>query len=201
MARGGKRPGAGRKANATKAAAASNQPKAKVGRPSAYQPLFTDQAKKLCELGATDVELADFFGVSINTIGNWKTAHPGFLGALKVGKEVADDRVERSLYNRATGYTFDAVKIMTVAGEAVTVPYREHMPPDVTACIFWLKNRRRDEWRDRYEHDLEHNRKHIDAALGDMSDDELNHAIAVLKSAGDAGGGNGGRSDERRAKP
>ena len=77
----------------------------RIGRPSSYKPRFVQQAKKLCELGATDVELSDFFDVSINTIGNWKTQHAAFLGALKAGKDVADDRVERSLYQRAIGYT------------------------------------------------------------------------------------------------
>ena len=107
------------------------------------------QAKKLCNLGATDEQLADFFEVSINTIGNWQRSHPEFLEALKAGKDFADDRVERSLYQKAVGYTFDAVKILQYEGQPVVVPYREHVPPSDTACIFWLKNRRRAEWRDK----------------------------------------------------
>lgn len=124
------------------------------GRPSSYKKEYAKQAEKLCKLGATDVDLADFFKVSINTIANWKVAHADFLGALKGGKEEADDRVERSLYQRATGYTFDAVKIFMPAGASkpVYAPYREHVPPDATAMIFWLKNRRPDAWRDRREH-------------------------------------------------
>lgn len=128
----------------------------RTGRPSAFRPEFVEQAKKLCMLGATDVELADFFNVSINTIGNWKSQHTDFLGALKLGKDAADERVSASLYQRAMGYTHEAVKIFMPAGakKAVVVPYREHVPPDTTACIFWLKNRRSGEWRDiqRVEH-------------------------------------------------
>jgi hypothetical protein len=61
----------------------------------------------------------------------------------------ADDRVERSLYNRAIGYSYDAVKIFCSRdGEIIEAPYVEHVPPDVTACIFWLKNRRPQDWRD-----------------------------------------------------
>jgi hypothetical protein len=61
----------------------------------------------------------------------------------------ADDRVERSLYNRAIGYSYDAVKIFCDKNGKVTrVPCREHVPPDVTACIFWLKNRNPAKWRD-----------------------------------------------------
>jgi hypothetical protein len=127
------------------------------GRPTSYRAAYADQVRKLCELGATDVELADFFKVTINTIGAWKSRHPEFLQALKAGKEAADDRVERSLYQRANGYTYDAVKIFPPRGKGrkpIVVPYREHVPPDTTAAIFWLKNRRRDEWRDKQETDI-----------------------------------------------
>lgn len=133
---------------------------AKSGRPSSYRAEFAKQAEKLCKLGATDDDLADFFDVTITTIKNWKSRHPPFLAALKGGKEAADDRVERSLYQKAVGYTHDAVKIVTVAqgnnmGSVVeSVPYREHVPPDTTACIFWLKNRRPDLWRDKVENKL-----------------------------------------------
>lgn len=127
---------------------------AKRGRPSGYQDAYAKQAKKLCALGATDEDLADFFGVSIRTVANWKNAHPEFLHALKGGKDAADDRVERSLYQRAVGYTFDAIKIFQHQGDVVTAPYREHVAPDTTACIFWLKNRRPDAWRDKREQEL-----------------------------------------------
>jgi hypothetical protein len=58
--------------------------------------------------------------------------------------------VERSLYERANGYTYDAVKIFMPAGakKPVYAPYREHVPPDTTAAIFWLKNRDPAHWRD-----------------------------------------------------
>ena len=103
-----------------------------------------------------DADLADFFGVSINTIGNRKAAHEAFLGALKVGKDEADARVERSLYQRAIGYEADAVKIFMPANakKPVYAPYREKVHPDTTAMIFWLKNRRPDLWRDKTDHEL-----------------------------------------------
>lgn len=127
---------------------------AKRGRPTSYKPEYAEQARKLCLLGATDDQLADFFDVSINTIANWQRVNPEFLGALKGGKEEADDRVERSLFQRAVGYTFDSVKIMSYEGAVIEAPFREHCPPDVTAQIFWLKNRRSAEWRDK--RDMEH---------------------------------------------
>lgn len=124
-----------------------------AGRPTDYRPEYATQAEKLCRLGATDVDLADFFEVNTTTIWRWSQKYEEFCNALKLGKEAADDRVERSLYARANGYTHDAVKIFMPAGaeQPVYAPYREHVPPDTTACIFWLKNRRKGDWRDRVE--------------------------------------------------
>lgn len=123
------------------------------GRPSSFKTEFVSQARKLCELGATDREIAEFFEVNEATLYRWKLKHQDFCEALKTGKEVSDERVERSLYRRAVGYSYEAVKIMQFRGEEVTVPYVEHVPPDVVACIFWLKNRRRDLWRDKVDHE------------------------------------------------
>ena len=129
--------------------------KSNPGRKTLYRAEYAKQAEKLCRLGATDADLADFFGVTVRTILNWQTWHEPFFRALKSGKAEADDRVERSLYLRAVGYTFDAVKIFMPAGAKAPVfaEYREHVPPDTTACIFWLKNRRREEWRDKIDHE------------------------------------------------
>lgn len=124
------------------------------GRPSSYKPEYVVQAEKLCRLGATDVEVADFFGVERTTLWRWAQAHPDFCNALKVGKEASDERVERSLFAKATGYTYDTVKVFQYEGDPVIVPYREHVPPDTTACIFWLKNRRPDLWRDKIQQEL-----------------------------------------------
>ena len=90
------------------------------------------------------------FDVCLSAIQKWKRQREEFRNALKVGKAEADNRVERSLYERANGYSYDAVKIFMPAGakEPVYAPYVEHMPPDVTACIFWMKNRMPERWRD-----------------------------------------------------
>lgn len=126
-----------------------------AGRPSKFDEAFVEQARKLCELGATDEELANFFEVTARTIYRWQAEYPEFCQALKAGKDSADERVIRSLYHRAVGYSHEAVKIFMPAGAEAPVyaPYVEHSPPDTTAAIFWLKNRRREEWRDK--HDVE----------------------------------------------
>jgi hypothetical protein len=134
---------------------ASKTPKAKTpkkgagGRPTDYRPEYAEQARKLCELGATDADIADFFKVSDRSIYRWAAKFPEFSQALKAGKAASDDRVERSLYHRAVGYTFDSEKVFQHQGGIIRAKTKEHVPPDTTACIFWLKNRRRDEWRDK----------------------------------------------------
>lgn len=128
---------------------------AKTGRPSGFKPEFAEQAKKLAKLGATDMQLADFFEVDTRTIHRWKNQFPEFCHSLKQGKEESDQQVERSLYHRAVGFEHEAVKIFTTkSGEVITAPYREIVAPDTTACIFWLKNRKPAEWRDKIETEL-----------------------------------------------
>lgn len=141
------------------------------GNATVYRPEFAEEAHKLCQLGATDNDLADFFGVTTRTIIRWQAYHPDFCKSLKRGKEAADDRVERSLYARATGYTFDSEKISIQDGMVTRATTIEHVPPDVTACIFWLKNRRPSEWRDKTDHD--HNHAHtLNLQGGAMSVEE-----------------------------
>lgn len=125
-----------------------------MARPSKYKEAFATQAAKLCKLGATDAQLADFFDVSVSTINLWKVQHPEFSESVKVPKAEADDKVEQSLYRRAMGYEHDEVDIRVVGGEIVETHLRKHYPPDTTAAIFWLKNRRPAEWRDKQE--IEH---------------------------------------------
>ena len=105
----------------------------------------------MCEAGFTDNEIAAFFAVSPATITTWKHRYPEFLAALKTGKIPTDERVERSLYQRAIGYEQEEVKIFMPAGalEPVYAKYTAKYAPDVTACIFWLKNRRPEQWRDK----------------------------------------------------
>lgn len=119
----------------------------KGGRPSKYQPEFIDQAEKLCRRGFTDREIADFFRVTERTLNRWKILYPDFCQALKRGKDTADAMVERSLFERATGYTYSGEKVFQFQGAVVRAKVKVHHPPDVTAQIFWLKNRQKELWR------------------------------------------------------
>lgn len=126
------------------------------GRPSSFKDKYCEIARKACENGATDLEVSEELGINGATLYRWKIKYPNFCEALKAGKEIADNRVERTLYNRAVGYSFDSEKVFQFQGQIVRADTVEHVPPDTTAAIFWLKNRKPEQWRDtqRHEHDV-----------------------------------------------
>lgn len=128
-----------------------------AGRPTKYKAEYAKQAAKLCSLGATDAQLADFFEVAVSTVALWKVQHRPFSDAIRVPKAQADARVEESLYKRALGYEHDESDIRVIEGALVITPIRKHYPPDTAAAIFWLKNRKKDEWRDKLDHEVSGN--------------------------------------------
>lgn len=162
----------------------------KRGRPESYDPAFVDQARKLCKLGATDDELADFFEVSTRTIYRWKNTHEDFCQALKIGKDLADNRVERSLYNKAVGFYFteqQAIKVKKgqYLEEVKVVDVEKYTAPDTTAMIYWTKNRKKQEWRDRVEHTGEDGAPlNSGFNLSGLSKEDLNDLVGILAKAG-----------------
>jgi hypothetical protein len=127
----------------------------KGGRPTAYKPEYVERVRELCSTGAIDSEIADAFNVDITTIFRWKNRHPEFCSALKAGKEAADARVERTLFHRAVGYSYDAETVRIAKdGKVIRATYRQHVLPDITAQIFWLKNRQPAKWRDVQRHEV-----------------------------------------------
>lgn len=123
----------------------------KRGRPSKFNEDFKRQVEHLCKLGATDIDLAEFFQVTEVTINNWKKKHPDFFKSLKDGKDVVDDKVVASFLSRALGYSHPEEKIFNASGEILRTDTIKHYPPDVAACYIWLKNRRPAEWREKPE--------------------------------------------------
>src|ERR1700730_14472630 len=126
---------------------------AKPGRPTDYSVEMAERAFALAQQGATDREIADGLDIGTTTFYRWCNEHPEFREATRLGKEAADERVERSLYHRALGYSHDAVKIFMPAGasEPVYAPFVEHFPPDTAAASLWLRNRKPDKWRDKQD--------------------------------------------------
>lgn len=98
--------------------------------------------------GLTDEQIAQNIGINPATLYVWKNNYPEISESLKKGKEVVDYEVENALLKRALGYTIKEEKL-TKDGELVEV--EKEVPGDVTAQIFWLKNRKPDAWRDKPE--------------------------------------------------
>lgn len=122
------------------------------GRPTKYRKTHGAKVEAAAEsdgyVPLTDEQIAELLGVSEQTVKNWYKQYPEFLASVKRAKAVSDDKVERSLFERATGYSVPDVHI---GAKGEKTPIIKHYPPDVVACIFWLKNRRPDLWRDKQE--------------------------------------------------
>jgi hypothetical protein len=87
-----------------------------------------NKALVLAERGFTDADLAGFFGVCEDTINNWKKVYPQFFESLKKGKDIADQKVVQSLYQRALGYSHPEVHISNFRGKITITPIIKHYP-------------------------------------------------------------------------
>jgi hypothetical protein len=129
------------------------------GRPSKFPKINLKQVKFLYLDGKTDAQVAKFLCIDEATLHRWKLKHSKFCESLKDWKEAADGKVEKTLYKRALGYEFTEVTTenLVVDGKELKDAVKKkqtvkEVVPDVTAQIFWLKNRKPDVWRDRIEH-------------------------------------------------
>ena len=130
-----------------------------MGKPR-YTEWLTQEGQMKLEAwardGLTDEQISHNMGCNIRTFYVWKKNHPQIDAALRAGKEVVDIQVENALYKRAIGYDYEEVKTIIE-----TMPdgekrqraerTRKHVAGDVTAQIFWLKNRQSGKWRDKVE--------------------------------------------------
>lgn len=102
--------------------------------------------------GLTDEQIAKNIGIATSTFYEWKKKELEFSEALKKGKEVIDFEVENALLKKALGYTITLNKQkVTKDGDVVDITEEVHVPPDTTAQIFWLKNRKKEQWREKVE--------------------------------------------------
>lgn len=122
--------------------------------PLKYNSAYHDDwAWSLAIKGATDQDIAEAFHVSRRTIIRWRQTYPSFNDACEHGKDVADAKVKRSLFERAVGYECqDKESIIDVdprTGEQKPVRVRtltKKIPPDTMACMYWLNNRSKGEF-------------------------------------------------------
>ncbi|CQI88866.1 Uncharacterised protein [Yersinia rohdei] len=126
-----------------------------MARPTKYQKAYAEQARKLCLLGYTDKELADFFEVNEATINRWKKGHKEFCESIKKGKDISDGNVVDSLYQRVMGFVAPDLDIRVINDKIVKTEITKHYPSDTAAVIFWLKNRQKKTWRDKIDHGIE----------------------------------------------
>jgi hypothetical protein len=125
----------------------------KKGRKSLYNPEFhPKKAGELALMGKTDVEIAKALDVSEATLNKWKTLYPEFTESLKANKDIVDSGVVKSLLQRACGYEYTEISVKDDPEKGIiTTTTTKKVAPDVTAQIFWLKNRQSKDWRDKHE--------------------------------------------------
>ncbi len=106
--------------------------------------------------GLTDEQIAQNMGIGTRTLYEWKQKYPQISQSLKINKEIVDIQVENALLKRALGYSFTETtkerKMNDATGKYEMVTTKEvvkEVTPDTTAQIFWLKNRKPEEWRDK----------------------------------------------------
>lgn len=111
--------------------------------------------------GLTDEQIAKNIGISTVTLYDWINKYPNFSNALKIGKEDADMLVENALFKSALGYDYEEITEELKWDQKarafvmkVTKRQKKHQPPSNTAQIFWLKNRRAENWRDKVENNI-----------------------------------------------
>lgn len=104
--------------------------------------------------GLTEQQIAKNLGVAYSTFREYKKKYPALMAVLKKGKEVVDFEVEGALIKRALGYSYvEETKELVEDKDAGTAELKivksttKHVAPDVTAQIFWLKNRKPEEWK------------------------------------------------------
>jgi len=116
--------------------------------------------------GLTDEQIADNMGIHVSTLYEYKKKYPELSEALKKGKEIVDRQVENALLKRALGYEYQEVKKELKHNKEtgqkemmITEIKTKEVQPDTTAQIFWLKNRKPDDWRDKRQVELETSKK------------------------------------------
>lgn len=166
-------------------------PKHRPGRKTLFKPEMYRQVEELAKLGATNEQIADFFDISVKTLEYWMRMDEEFKRRRKRGGMVADMKVVESLYRRATGYTYKETEGKVYKGQLITYTVEKEAVPDVTACIFWLKNRQRAQWADvqnvNHSHSGEiHHRKLEDIPLEEFTPEEQDFLFEMsLKQIGD----------------
>jgi hypothetical protein len=141
------------------------------GAPTKFDPKSVRTAQFLAQRGAILSEIADCFEVTTRTLARWLNEYPELRDAVDAGNDVFNTRVERALAERAIGFWVEDEEIKVIDGAVIRVPTRKYYPPDVTAAIYFTKNRMPERWRDVQRIDV--------GAVGLKSADELRQLLAA----------------------
>lgn len=152
-----------------------------------YQEWLTEEGLLQLEAwardGLTEEQIAHNMGISRKTLYEWKSKYSDICDTLKRGKEVVDIQVENALLKRALGYSYKEVTREKVfnpeTGQYELMPTKEvtkEVVPDTTAQIFWLKNRRPEQWRDKRDVSVE-GKLNTNNPFAGLSTDELRKII------------------------
>lgn len=136
-----------------------------MGRKSKYTEDIPEKVREWCKDGLIESQICKKIGISTQAFAKWKHKYVDLVEALKSGKEKVDDGVENTLLKRAMGYDYEEIttSVQNKGKEQNTEvkKVKKHIVPDVTAQIFWLKNRRPAKWREKNEVVIEDHRKTV----------------------------------------
>lgn len=118
-----------------------------MGRPSKFNEVLSERIVTLYAEGYTDDQVAQKVGISVRALRYWKGKHEHFLQALKDARDIPDSLVEASLFQKAIGYRHPEELVFFKDGKFHTKTVVKHYAPDTVAAMFWLQNRRPDQWR------------------------------------------------------
>ncbi len=156
---------------------------------SKYQEWLSEEGllklESFARAGLTDSEIALKMGIGVSTLNNYKKQYSKINEALKNGGEYVDTKIENALIKRAIGYEYTEQVMERVlnkeTGEyefVLTKEMKKEVKPDISAQVFWLKNRRPDIWKDKQDLSVESNSSDV----SNLSDEELEQRITMLKT-------------------
>ncbi|HBH17902.1 MAG TPA: hypothetical protein DDX14_02980, partial [Cyanobacteria bacterium UBA9579] len=135
--------------------------------------------------GLIDEEIAGKLGIATSTLYEWKKKYPEFSESIKKSKKVVDYQAEQRLFSRVMGYDYEevqteilAIKTITKDGETIEQhpikikKIKKHIPPDVAACFIWLKNRKKNKWRDNPDFNTDYTRNPLQKAEDSLQNDD-----------------------------
>lgn len=129
--------------------------------------------------GLTDIQIAKKIGISKQTFYDWQKRYPDFSDSLKKGKEIVDRQVENALLKKALGYSYkECTEITDAEGKVSIKTITKYVIPDTAAQIFWLKNRKPNEWREKQEI-KQINIEPKQDNLSQLTDEELRQLISL----------------------